>query len=311
MGINVATYQIPRYLNVALGTWDGSIINPGLREPGTITRKGMTVNTVQFPDADLHGYDLAFTFRQTRIQDFSNQYALVQSGPHQVVVNTASGQALAFTDNDNVAGANFTNPVGSALVGANIEFIIGQTERQLNYKGHVVMAQTETNWMLNSSPAVPVAGSGTELPYAGVYNKLNFRRRGIAYISIAGVKYPIFSGARFSAVTREAEGEAGKDHRERPYPSMLKTDFTANILSTDAASLSALNTQEQGSPAIIIGTWVDETITWTSGSAGFWAEEVQQTEKGFMAKIHVTADMPMQAASVAVTPTSLTFNLAQ
>lgn len=307
MSINVAQYQIPRYLNVTFATYDGSSMNFGLREPGTISRRGMTVNSVQFPVADLHGYDVALTGRQTRIVDFVNLYTLVSSGPHQMVANTASGQALAFTDNT----ATFASPNGSALLGGNVSYVIGQTERQIDYKGHTMMAQTETNWMLTSSPTTPVGGSGTELPYAGVYNRGAFVRRGIAYIQVNGIKYNIFSGSRFSAVTREADGDAGKDFRERPYPSMLKTDFTSNILCTDATSLANLNTAEQLSPAIVIGTWADETITWNSGASSVWVENLGQSERGFMAQIHVSADLPMINAAVAFGATSMTFSLAQ
>jgi hypothetical protein len=308
-GINVAQYQIPRFSPVVFGTYDGSLWTPGLREPGTISRKGDTVNSVQFPVADLHKYDVAFTFRQTRFLDFQNAYSLVASGPHQLCTTSVMGQNLAFTDNDNVAGANFTNPVGSALLGGNISFTIGQGERQLDYRGHTMMAQSETAWMLASSPATPVTGSGSEIPYASGYNRGNFRRRGIAYISIAGTKYQIFSGSRFNAVTHESEGESGKDFRERPYPSMLTTDFTSNILCTDSTSLANLNTAEQTSVTNIIGTWNDETITWNAGASSFWIEDLQQGERGYMAKIHIKAELPMVSAAIALSPTSMNFSL--
>ena len=306
MSINVAQYQIPRFSPVLFASYDGSTWTPGLREPGTITRSGDTVNTVQFPVADLHKYKLAFTFRQTRFLDFQNAYSLVASGPHQCVVTSVMGQNLAFTDND--TSGNFTTPIGSALVGGNVSFTIGQTERKLDYAGNVTMAQTETNWMLTSSPATPTTGSGSEVPYASGYNRANFRRRGIAYISINGIKYNIFSGSQFSATTHEADGEAGKDFRDRPYPSILATDFTSTLLTTDTTSLTALNTAEQISPAVIIGTWNDETITWNAGSNGFWVETVQQSEKGYMAKIHVKAELPMVSAAIALTPTTMVFS---
>ena len=311
MGINVAQYQIPRFSPVLFGTWDGSAWTPGLREPGTITRKGDTVNSVQFPVADRHKYDLAFTFRQTRFMDFQNAYSLVASGPHQCVTTSVLGQNLAFTDNDNVGGANFTNPVGSALVGANITYTIGQTERKLDYAGQTMMAQTETQWMLTSSPAAIVSGSGSEIPYASGYNRGNFRRRGIAYISINGIKYLIFSGSNFVAKTQEAQGEAGRDFRERPYPSLLMTDFTSNILCTDSTSLQNLNTAEQAAVTCIIGTWNDETITWNSGASSFWVEDLQQGERGYMAKIHIKAELPMTTSAIALSPTAMTFSLVQ
>jgi len=308
MGIDVTTYQIPRFQSVTFGTWDGSTMDFGLREPGTIRRRGMTVNTVQFPIADQHGYDVELTGRQTRLNDFNEMYKLVASGPHQMLTKTANNLWLGFTDND--TSGTFAAPVGSSLLGGNIEYIIGQTERQINYKGHCVMAQTETNWMLNSSPTT-ISGSGSGLPYAHPYDRGNFRRRGIAFININSADYKIFSGSRFSAVTREAEGDAGRDHRERPYPSLLKTDFQSNILCTDRASLTALNTAEQTGVAVQIGTWADEVITWNAGSCGFWVEELGQSERGFMAKIHVAAELPMIDAAVSMTPTSLTFNQAQ
>src|ERR1700694_1776558 len=118
-GVNYKNYQIPRFAKLTGATAGFGFnhateaFNFGLRKTGILKKK--TVGPKDAPKRTIAN-QIQTTFEadllQTGISDINNLYKLIKSGPHQLLMQTAKGTYLAFTDNDTGAGT-FTTPIAS------------------------------------------------------------------------------------------------------------------------------------------------------------------------------------------------------
>jgi hypothetical protein len=235
--------------------------NFGLREDAFITAKAIgPTDTAGRLIPDTYEVTVEQKGLQTNMAALKNAL-LLSVGPHQLRVRDQSGNYFGFINNTASIGA----PDGSANVGLDVKYSIGQTDRTLDLKWMAKLSPAEWKWVCENVATVHTGASGGSVDgrfTAMAYSRAGFRPSNFNMVKINSVDVGFVVDVKI-----DLEVDGRKDNRERRLGQNVKVTAEATLLQTrPTIEMAATIDQADIDSVIEFNSWAGENWKFLAGA---------------------------------------------
>jgi hypothetical protein len=237
--------------------------NFGLREDAFLTVKAIgPTDTAGRLIPDTYEATVEQKGLQTDMAAFKNAL-LLSTGPHQLRLRDQTGNYYGFINNT----ASIGEPNGSALVGLDVKYSLGQNDRSIDLKWMTKLSPAEWHWLCDNVETVHVGGSGGTVD--GRYTALSYSRAGFQPSNFNAVKVNSVDVGYIVDVKIDFEVDGRKDNRERRLGQNLKVTAEATLLQTrPTIEMAAAIDMAAIDSVVEFNSWAGENWKFLAGALG-------------------------------------------